>query len=257
MIDTHCHLYLDAFDLDRDKAVQAAKSEGIERILLPNIDIDSVEALLSLYNSDIHFYAAMMGLHPCSVRDIDFKEQLAAIKNQLYLNPSRFCAVGEIGLDLYWDKSTLDIQQQAFKEQIDWAKDLNLPIAIHVRDAFEPLFETLDDCCDHSLKGVFHCFSGSHEQAQKAISYPGFSLGIGGVLTFKNAGLDRFLGEIPLERIVLETDSPYLAPSPHRGKRNEPAFLKFVLTRLSQLFELEEDYIRHQTSINARKLFSL
>ena len=257
MIDTHCHLYADAFDLYREEVEKAAKEIGIEHILLPNIDIDSIEALMSLRNSDSNFYRAMMGLHPCSVKSNDFKEQLSTIKKQLFRNPTGYCAVGEIGLDLYWDKSSLDIQQQAFKEQIEWAKELNLPIAVHVREAFEPLFEILDDFHDTKLKGVFHCFSGTLEQAHKALAYSGFYLGIGGVLTFKNAGLDKFIPQLPLDRIILETDSPYVAPSPFRGKRNEPSYLKYVLNKMAELFEMEEDYLRKKTSENARILFSL
>jgi len=257
MIDTHCHLYLDAFDVDRSEIELAAKNIGIEHILLPNIDVDSIDSLLNLSRSNTKFYKAMMGLHPCSVQPTDYREQLDHIKNVLYDNPAEFCAIGEIGLDLYWDKTTLDIQQQAFEEQIVWAKDLDLPIAIHVRDAFEPLFEVLDSCYDTKLKGVFHCFSGTLEQANKALDYAGFYLGIGGVLTFKNGGLDKFIHTLPLERLMLETDSPYLAPAPNRGKRNEPSYLSFVLSKLADSFNLEEDYLRSKTSENARRLFSL
>ena len=186
-------------------------------LLLPNVDVESIEPMKRIIEDFPAQFMGMMGLHPCSVKD-DFREQLSTIKKEL--DTGKYLAVGEIGIDLYWDKSTLGIQIEAFKEQIEWAKEANLPIVIHARDSFDEIFEVLDEVHDERLTGVFHCFTGSVAQAEKALSYSGFYLGIGGVVTFKNSGLDIVLSQIGLERLMLETDAPYLTPHPYRGKRN-------------------------------------
>jgi len=196
----------------------------------------------------------MMGLHPCSVKK-GFENELSIIKNHLF--NGKYSAVGEIGIDLYWDKSTLPMQQIAFKEQITWAKELNLPIVIHARESYQEIFDVIDEVHDNNLKGVFHCFSGNLDQAKKIINYGTFKLGIGGVVTFKNAGLDKTLKEISLEHLVLETDSPYLTPTPHRGKRNESSYLKLIAEKLVEIYNCNFDEIAETTTENAKIIFKL
>lgn len=253
MIDTHTHLYSEQFDEDRDEAISRAKEAGVERFYLPAIDSETHEQMLQLeaqYPGEIF---AMMGLHPCSVQPETWENELALVKE--YIDKRPFCAIGEIGIDLYWDKSTLDIQVKAFEQQIDWAIEKDLPIVIHTRESFNETFEVLERKKQPKLRGIFHCFSGNLEQAQHAINL-GFILGIGGVLTFKNGKIDQFLDEIPLDKIVLETDSPYLAPVPHRGKRNESAYTSLVLGKLVDIYKKDYKEIEAITNKNALNMFS-
>lgn len=254
LIDTHAHLYAEQFDHDRDIMITRAKNAGLEKILLPNIDVDSVEGMLQMVRDYPDFCHPMMGLHPCSV-DQNFEEKLDIIYSRLHAEP--IVAIGEIGIDLYWDKTTLDLQREAFRIQVKWAKDMNLPIVIHARDSYNELFEELNKLNDDRLSGVFHCFTGSKQQAEKIIDYGNFYLGLGGVLTYKNSGLSRFIQELPLEKIMLETDAPYLPPVPHRGQRNESAYVLFVAQKLAELFNLSVEEVSSTTSLNARKLFGL
>ena len=255
MIDTHSHLYVEAFDEDRAEVINRAREAGVQLVLLPAIDSRSHPQLIALCAEHPDFFKGMMGVHPCSVKPENWKEELQIAKD--FLDNGNYVAVGEIGIDLYWDKSTLAIQQQAFAEQIGWAKTKNLPIVIHCREAFNEIFEVLDTLNDDHLRGVFHCFTGNSQQAEKALSYQNFMLGIGGVLTFKNSGLDKVVTDIPLEYLVLETDSPYLAPLPFRGKRNESAYTALVAQKLAEVKQLRLQEIVAQTTANAKKMFQL
>jgi TatD DNase family protein len=251
LIDTHTHLYLEQFDKDRDEMIQRAVETGVEKFYLPNIDSSSSDSMLALEAKYPERCFAMMGLHPCSVKE-NYQEELAIVKEWLDKRP--FCAVGEIGIDLYWDKSFFEQQKEAFLTQIEWAKALNLPIVIHSREATDIIIEILQEVNDDQLGGIFHCFGGTLEQANKIIDL-GFYLGIGGVLTFKKAGLDKVLVEVPMERIVFETDSPYLAPVPYRGKRNESAYVRLVAEKLMEVKGLTFKEIAAKTSENAEHVF--
>ena len=253
-IDTHAHMYSNQFSDDQDKAMDRAILSGIDRILLPNIDVESVGSLHDLCKRYPKNCFPMMGLHPCSVKE-DFKEQLTALFD--FLKGGGYIAVGEIGIDLHWDKSTLAWQQEAFRTQIDWAKKMDLPIVIHARESFHEIFQILDEVNDDSLRGVFHCFTGSLEEAAHIQSYGGFKMGIGGVLTYKNGGLKEILHEIPLTDILLETDAPYLAPVPFRGKRNESSYLLEVAIEMSGIYGVPLNEIAEITTANAIELFKL
>lgn len=254
MIDTHTHLYSEEFDYDRHEIIQKAIDNGVNHFLLPAIDSQTHEKMLKLEKSFPHLFSAMIGLHPCYVKPESWKQELEIVKN--YLNQRKFCAIGEIGIDLYWDKSTLDIQIKAFEKQIDWAIERNLPIIIHTRESFDETFEILEQKKHPNLRGIFHCFSGNLEQARKAINL-NFLLGIGGVVTFKNGKIDQFLHEIPLDKIVLETDSPYLAPVPHRGKRNDSSYLPLIAGKLVDIYQKDFDEIDEITTENAKRIFNL
>lgn len=252
MIDTHTHLYAEEFDEDRKEAIQRALNKGITEFYLPAIDSESHEKMLRLeseYPGKIH---AMMGLHPCYVKPETWEKELEIVKN--YLDRRHFPAIGEIGIDLYWDKTTLDIQIKAFEQQIDWAIERDLPIVIHTRESFDETFDVLERKKHPRLRGIFHCFSGTLDHARHAIDL-NFILGIGGVVTFKNGKIDQFLHEIPLDKIVLETDSPYLAPVPHRGKRNESSYLDLVAGKLVNIYGKDFSEIDRATTENARKIF--
>ena len=253
MIDTHTHLYSTEFDADRKEMIQRALDKGVERFYLPAIDSETHEKMLALEAEYPNKIISMMGLHPCSVKPESWEEELQIVKN--YLDQRDFAAIGEIGIDLYWDQSTLDIQIKAFEQQIDWAIDRDLPIVIHTRSSFDEVFEVLEKKKHPKLRGIFHCFSGDLQQAKHAIDL-GFILGIGGVVTFKNGKIDQFLSEIPLDKIVLETDSPYLAPVPFRGKRNESAYVELVAGKLVDIYQLPFEEIDRITTENALKLFS-
>jgi TatD DNase family protein len=255
LIDTHAHLYAEEFEEDRVDMLQRAKDAGIKAILLPNIDSSSIapmEKLASQHSSCIQ----MMGLHPTYVKE-NWEEELDIVQNKLYANPKQYCAVGEIGMDLYWDKIFVEEQKEVFRRQVKWAKELNLPIAIHVRKAFDELFEILDQEWTPALKGVFHCYTGSKEQVKKILSYEQFYFGIGGVLTYKNAGLQEVIPHIPLNRLVLETDAPYLSPVPYRGKRNESAYVAEVAGKIVDVLGISMDEVKETTSRNAIELFQL
>lgn len=257
LIDTHAHLYADQFDEDRNEEIARCLSGGVEKILLPNIDRTSIDGLHRLVDAYPEVCYPMMGVHPCSIQPATWKDELALAKEHLDNQTKGYVAVGEIGIDLYWDKTTLGIQQQAFAEQIEWAKAKNLPIVIHARDSFEEIFEVVDQYNDENLRGVFHCFSGGVKEAEKIISYGDFMMGIGGVLTFKNSGLDQTVAALDLEYLVLETDSPYLTPTPHRGKRNQSSFLNLIAMKLADIKQMSLPDIAQNTTNNAKKLFSL
>ena len=252
MIDTHTHLYSDQFDDDRHEMIQRALDKGVEKFFLPAIDSETHQKMLLLENEYPGKIFSMMGLHPCSVQPESWEKELNIVEN--YLAQRDFVAIGEIGIDLYWDKSTLDIQVKAFEQQIDWAIEKDLPIVIHTRESFDEVFEVLDRKKHPQLRGIFHCFSGTLEQAQRAIDLQ-FILGIGGVVTFKNGKIDQFLSEIPLDKIVLETDSPYLAPVPHRGKRNESSYLDLVVGKLVNIYQKDFVEIERITTENSERLF--
>ena len=252
-IDTHSHLYLDRFDEDRDEMIGRAFDIGVEKIFLPNIDLQTVAAMNALSEKYPGRIYSMMGLHPCDVKS-NWSAVLDEMKTLLDAD-DRYIAIGETGIDLYWDKSTLDMQQQALARQIQWAKDLQLPIVIHARESFDELFEVFDDLNDDNLSGVFHCFTGSLDQAKHIIDYGDFCLGIGGVATFKKSGLSEVLRDVSLDHIVLETDSPFLAPTPHRGKRNESAYVALVGEHLSGVYEMLPEKIAEITTANALRLF--
>lgn len=254
MIDTHTHLYSEEFDADRKEMIERAINKGVSKFFLPAIDSHHHEKMLSLEKEYPQKIFAMMGLHPCYVKPETWEQELQLVEK--YINSRPFCAIGEIGIDLYWDKTTLDIQIQAFEQQIDWAIDKDLPIVIHTRESFNEVFEVLQRKKHPKLRGIFHCFSGNVEQANQAIDL-GFSLGIGGVVTFKNGKIDQFLHEIPLEKIVLETDSPYLAPVPHRGKRNESSYLDLVVGKLVNIYQKDFQEIDEITTANALKIFKI
>lgn len=253
MIDTHTHLYAEEFNEDRKETIQRALDKGITEFYLPAIDSESHEKMLQLESEYPNQIFSMMGLHPCYVKPESWERELELVKK--YLDQRHFPAIGEIGIDLYWDKSTLDIQVKAFEQQIDWAIEMDLPIVIHTRESFDETFEVLERKKHPKLRGIFHCFSGNLEQAKHAIDL-NFILGIGGVVTFKNGKIDQFLDQIPLDKIVLETDSPYLAPVPHRGKRNESSYLDLVAGKLVDIYQVDFSEINKITTENAKKLFN-
>ena len=252
-IDTHAHIYLSQFDDDLDEMMQRALKVGVGKILMPNIDVDTFDRLHAVEQQYPKHCFAMMGLHPCSVNG-QYEKQLDQIKERL--EAREYIAVGEIGLDLYWDKTYLAEQIEAFKIQTFWAHERKLPIVIHSRDSTSQLIEILEDLALPGLSGVFHCFSGNIEEGIRILDL-GFYLGIGGVSTFKNGGLDLVLPEMPLDRLILETDAPYLAPHPYRGKRNESAYIPLIAERLGSLYNCELKVIEDTTTQNANFLFSL
>ncbi|MDX2362530.1 MAG: TatD family hydrolase [Crocinitomicaceae bacterium] len=253
-IDTHTHLFVDAFDEDQAQVVQRAIESGVEKCLLPNIDVDTIDAMHALVEKYPNNCFPMMGLHPGSVGS-DWKEKLSIIEKHLF--DGNYVAVGEIGMDLHWDKTFVQEQREAFIIQVNWAKKLKLPIVIHAREAFDEIFEVLDELNDDSLTGVFHCFTGTQEQAAKVLSYGGFKLGIGGVLTYKKANIGESLEHVALEHIVLETDSPYLSPVPYRGKRNESAYILHIAEKLADVYGVSLKEIEQQTTLNAENLFNI
>lgn len=257
LIDTHSHLYASQFDEDRDAEIRRCLENGIEKILLPNIDMSSVEGMHTLTDQYPEVCLPMMGVHPCSVQPDTWKEELVLAKEHLDQATRNYIAIGEIGIDLYWDKSTLGIQQQAFAEQIQWAKEKQLPIVIHARDSFQEIFEVVDQFNDENLRGIFHCFTGGIQEAERIIAYSGFLMGLGGVLTFKNSGLDKTVAEIDMKHFVLETDAPYLAPSPHRGKRNQSSYLNLVAMKLADVKGASLPEVAEVTTANAKKMFGL
>jgi TatD DNase family protein len=254
-IDTHSHLYSNQFDDDRTLAVNTAIDAGVTTILLPNISSKYTKGMLDLCAEFPKNCYPMMGLHPCDVSEENYEQEIAHIEEELARN--KYIAVGEIGLDLYWDKTKLDIQKKAFIHQIKLAKKYNLPIAIHVRDAFEEAIEIIEAENDETLKGVFHCFTGNIEDAKRVINLGGFYLGIGGVITFKNSGLDKTIAEIELQYLILETDSPYLAPAPFRGKRNESKYIVNIAEKLAEVHNISIEKVAETTTLNAKKLFQL
>lgn len=253
LIDTHTHMFSSQFDEDREQIIKECIESGIETLLLPNINSETIEAMWSLCNSFPNNCFPMIGLHPCDVKE-DYVKELNIVLQEL--KSRKYVAVGEIGIDLHWDKSTIEIQKKAFDQQIKWALEFDLPIAIHIRESFEEVFQVLEQNLHPNLRGVFHCFTGNLDQAQKAISM-GFMLGVGGVVTFKNSGVDKVLQNIDLKHLVLETDSPYLAPTPLRGKRNDSRNLKLICDKLAQINGLTSDQVAKITTKNAKTLFKL
>ncbi len=251
--DTHTHLYASEFDQDRVATINRAIENGVTRFFIPAIDSSSIQKMYDLENQFPENIFLMMGLHPCYVKE-NYNDELKIVENELAKR--KFFAIGEIGIDLYWDKTTLDIQKIAFKHQIRLAKKYKLPINIHCREAFDEIFEVLESEKSDDLFGIFHCFSGTYEQALQAISL-NMKLGIGGVVTFKNGKIDQFLNEIDIKNIVLETDSPYLAPNPYRGKRNESSYLVNVVDKLSEIYGLSIQEIARITSENSRTVFGI
>ena len=251
LTDTHSHLYDNKFSEDQKEVIERAFEEDVNRIFLPNVDQHTVKGMMDIVREYPGNCFAMMGLHPCHVK-ADYKDELAVLK--AHLDSDKFCAVGEIGMDLYWDKTFLEEQKDAFRTQIHWAKEKGLPIAIHCRDAFDEIFEILESEKDEKLRGIFHCFTGTIEQAHQAIDL-NLHLGIGGVVTFKKAGLDKVIEQIDLKHLVLETDSPYLAPSPNRGKRNESSYLIHIAQKIADLHQISVYEVAEITTENSKQIF--
>lgn len=250
-IDTHTHLYAEEFDADRNILIQKAISNGVKKFYLPNIDSASIAGMLDLEEQFPENVFVMMGLHPCHVNS-NVQAELDTVEE--WLQKRKFVAIGEIGIDLYWDKTFFKEQQLAFKTQIKWALEYNYPIIIHCREAFDEIYEML--CSFETLpKAIFHCFSGNLEQANKIISLGNFKLGVGGVLTFKNSGLDKVIEQIDIEHLVLETDAPYLAPVPFRGKRNEPVYILEVAKKLAEIKNISISEVAEITSKNSQFIF--
>lgn len=252
MIDTHSHIYSEEFDADRDEMILRAKNAGVTKIILPNVDSESLPRMLALESQYPDYCYPAIGLHPTSVKD-NYKDELALVRSEL--ERRKFVAIGEIGLDLYWDKTFYNEQVTAFQKQVEWALEYNLPIIIHVRNSHQETIEALKPFRGTGLRGIFHCFTGGKKEADEIFESGEFLLGIGGVVTFKNSGLAENLKDIPLDKLVLETDSPYLAPVPFRGKRNEPSNLILVAKKLSEIYLLTLSEIKNLTTENVGKIF--
>ena len=253
MIETHAHIYAEQFKEDIGEVLERSQEAGIEKIIMPNIDHTSIDGMMELEDKNPGFCLATMGLHPCSV-DKDFEKELYIIEE--WLGKRDFVAIGEMGTDLYWDTTFKEQQIEAFKIQVDWAKKYQRPIIIHCRESLDLTIDLVESVKSDELTGVFHCFNGTVAQAQRIVEL-GFYLGLGGVTTFKNAGMDQVVPELDFERIVLETDAPYLAPTPNRGKRNEPAFLELIAQKVADYRTMSLEDLKKQTTINAQKLFNL
>ena len=253
IVDTHIHLYGEAFDDDRSDLIEKAKAEGVSHFFLPAIDSTYTDRMKALQKAHPQEVFLMSGLHPTHVNE-NYKSELDHVYNELTQSSEDYVAVGEIGIDLYWDKTFVKEQTLSFETQINWALSFDLPIVIHCRAAFDEIFEVLESYKSNPLKGIFHCFSGSLAQAQKAIDL-GFKLGIGGVVTFKNGKIDQFLNQLDLGSLVLETDAPYLAPSPYRGKRNIPSYINLVADKLAELYNIPREEVIKKTAATALALF--
>jgi TatD DNase family protein len=257
IINTHSHIYDEAFDADREEVFQRALEAGVEMLLLPNCDEKSIAPMMAFYEKHPDNVRVMMGLHPEEVKE-DYKRQLDVI-NHVIVGTDRvrpLIGIGEIGLDFYWDDTFKQEQIEVLTEQLHWAKELGLPVSLHTRNAFHDMFKVLDHEQDGRLAGVMHCFNGNYDEARTALSY-GFHLGLGGVITYKNCGVKDFLTDIPIERIVLETDDPYLPPVPYRGQRNEPAYIVKTAEKVAEIYGVSVDEIANITTENARKLFKI
>lgn len=254
LFDTHTHFYLPEFEPDLAEGFNRAANAGVQYMALPNIDSSTITAVRNLRDHYPGTCFAMMGLHPGSV-DKNFGRELEKIKTEL--DRGGYIAVGEVGIDLYWSQEFISEQQEAFRVQLQWAKEKNLPLVIHARNSFDELFAILDKENDSSLSGIFHCFTGTSAQAKKILEYGNFCLGIGGVVTFKNAGLDKTLADIDLGHLVLETDAPYLAPHPFRGKRNEPAYLAHICNKIADIYNIAPAAVAAATTRNAQQIFQL
>lgn len=250
LVDTHTHIYVDEFQEDLEGVINRAKENGVTKLCLPNIDLESVEQIKRLSKQFPEICYPMMGLHPTSVKE-NYKEVLALIKTEL--DTGDYIAVGEMGIDLYWDKTFFKEQVEAFKTQIEWSIEKDLPLVIHCRDSFDEIFEVIEPYRG-KIKGIFHCFSGTVEQAN-FITDMGLYLGIGGVVTFKNGGLDKVVAQLDINHLVLETDAPYLTPVPHRGKRNESSYTLHIAEKIASIFEIGLDDVERITTNNAKKVF--
>jgi TatD DNase family protein len=253
LTDTHTHLYYETDEQQQALLMERCFANKVERLFLPNVDVSSINMINTLVSKYPNNCFAMAGLHPCEVKD-GFEEQLAIIYKSIA--ERKIYAIGEIGIDLHWDKTTLAIQQVAFKNQINWAKDFNLPIVIHCREAFDEVFDVLEEMKDKKLRGIFHCFTGDLNQAKRAIDL-GFYLGIGGVVTYKKAALDVVLADISINNIVLETDSPYLAPVPFRGKTNESSYLIHIAQKVADIYQLSLAEVAAVTTANSKDIFGI
>jgi len=253
MIDTHAHIYLEQFHKDLEEVINRSRESGVDHVFMPNVDHRTLDSMLEVEEKYRGYCTAMMGLHPCSVKK-NFEKELYRIEE--WLEKRVFAAVGEIGTDLYWDTTTFKYQQEAFRIQVNWANDKKMPLVIHCRESLDQTLDLLEPLIKTESSGVFHCFTGTNKQAERIIEM-GFKIGIGGVVTFKNAGLDQTLKDIQLEHLVLETDSPYLAPVPHRGKRNEPGYLPHILNKLGDIYDKSAEVVEQITTQNARKLFKM
>lgn len=255
LIDTHTHLFTEEFDEDRELAVIRAVQAGVKRMFMPNIDDTSVEDMLALCNRH-EFCYPMIGFHPTSV-DEGWKQRLTTVEQWLRASGQRFYGIGEVGLDLYWDKTFRKEQMEVLEKQIGWALEYDLPLIVHCREAYPELLEVMEPYKHSALRGIFHSFTGTSDDAERLLDYPGFMLGVNGVVTFKKSNLPEVLRKVPMERIVLETDSPYLAPVPYRGKRNESSFIVKVAEKLAEIYGLTLDHIGRLTTENALKVFKI
>ena len=253
LIDTHSHIYSEDFNADIDEVVQNAYNNGVKKIVLPNIDSGSIKRLVDLSNSYPHICYPLMGLHPTSV-DAEYKEELQAM--EYWLDKQKFYGIGEIGIDLYWEKAFVNEQKDAFRQQIRLAKSKSLPVVVHVRNSFKEVYSIVKEEQDGSLEGIFHCFTGKGKEARKIIDL-GFKLGIGGVLTFKNSDLEEVIKNVDLKHLVLETDSPYLSPVPKRGRRNESSYLVYIAQKLAEVYGIQVEEVAEITTQNARNLFRI
>jgi len=252
IIDTHSHLYLEEFNSDIDQIILRSKQSGVEKIYLPAIDSQTTQQLIQLEIKYPSYCIAMMGLHPCYVKE-NYKAELEKVSS--LLQQRKFAAIGECGLDFYWDKTFEKEQYEALEQQIEWALEYQLPIVLHTRNATQETIDVIKKYADKGLKGIFHCFGGSSDEANQIIE-TGFYLGIGGVITYKNSGLDKVINEIDLKHIVLETDSPYLTPVPNRGKRNETSFLKIIAEKIAEIKNCSYEEVANATTQNALSLFN-
>lgn len=251
-IDTHAHIYSEKFESDRNLMLARTFEAGVSKILMPNVDSESIKGMFDLEEKYPQQCLAMMGLHPCSVNQ-DFEKELQIVEE--WLAKRKFVAVGEMGIDLYWDKTFLEQQKEAFRIQAAWAKKYQLPLVIHAREAMKEVIALLEELTDDSLVGVLHCFTGTLEEATTLINM-NFKLGIGGVVTYKNGGLEPILKEISLKHLLLETDSPYLAPVPYRGKRNETSYIPIIAQKIAEIKGIDIEEVAHQTTVNAQQLFA-
>ena len=255
LIDTHSHLFLEEFSEDLPQVIERARSAGITHIFMPNIDSTTIDSMLSVCNTYNDYCFPMIGLHPTSV-NADYEKELEIVARELK-SFNKYIAIGEVGMDLYWDKTFLKEQQIVLDKQINWALEYDLPVVIHCRDAFGYIYNVLEPYKNTSLKGVFHSFTGTDDEAARILEFSGFLIGINGVVTFKKSRLPEVLTKIPLEKIVLETDSPYLSPVPNRGKRNESAYVKDTLMKVSDIYRMSPEAVGRVTSENALKVFGM
>lgn len=253
LIDTHAHIYAGDFNDDRDIVIRRAIDEGVEKILIPNVDSESIHSLISVVDKYPQVCFPMIGIHPTSVKE-NYQDELHMVET--WLSKRQFVAIGEIGMDLYWDKTYLNEQKLVFAQQIQWAEKFQLPVAIHCRDAFKETMEILRANHFTGIKGVFHSFSGTRDEAEEVINL-GFKIGVSGVVTFKNAGMDKVISTIPLEHLILETDAPYLTPVPHRGKRNESAYVRHIAEKVAELHQTDIQTIEKITTTNTLTTFTL